>query len=229
MKTTVIPIVASEDARHSPRHAHHHEHEHSHEHGDGHRAAQAAAAAMRIPLTRRELLRGTGVLMGTLAFSSVLSTLAPSRAWALELQGLDTHQGEVILAFTRQLYPHATLDNAVYALVVKDLDTKAKADPAVRQQLADGVKQLDAQAGSDWLKRSAAAQAQDVAALAGTPFFNTIRSTAVVSLYANTMAYAHFGYGASEGDGGYLYKGFNSLSWLPNPPAGASGPIPTDS
>lgn len=225
MKTTVIPIVASDDAPH----AHHHEHEHPHEHGDGHRAAQAAAAAMRIPLTRRELLRGTGVLMGTLAFSSVLSTLAPSRAWALELQGLDTHQGEVILAFTRQLYPHATLDTAVYALVVKDLDTKAKADPAVRQQLADGVRQLDAQAGSDWLKRTPAAQAQDVAALAGTPFFNTIRSTAVVSLYANTMAYAHFGYGASEGDGGYLTKGFNSLSWLPNPPAGTSGPIPTDS
>lgn len=45
----------------------------------------------------------------------------------------------------------------------------------------------------------------------------------MVSLYANTMAYAHFGYGASEGDGGYLTKGFNSLSWLPNPPAAASG------
>jgi hypothetical protein len=184
---------------------------------------------LRIPLTRRELLRGTGVLMGTLAFSSILSTLAPSRAWELELQGLDTHQGEVILAFTRQLYPHATLDTAVYALVVKDLDAKAKADPAVHQQLVDGVKQLDAKAGSNWLTRPAAAQAADVAALEGSPFFNTVRSTAIVSLYSNTMAYAHFGYGASEGDGGYLTKGFNSLSWLPDPPPGASGPIPTDS
>jgi hypothetical protein len=229
MKTTIIPIVTSDHARHALGHEHAHPHEHSHETSDEHRAAKAAAAALRIPLTRRELLRGTGVLMGTLAFSSVLSTLAPSRAWALELQGLDTHQGEVILAFTRQLYPHPTLDNAVYALVVKDLDAKAKADPAVRQQLADGVKQLDAQAGSDWLKRTPSDQAKDVASLAGTPFFNTIRSTAVVSLYANTMAYAHFGYGASEGDGGYLNKGFNSLSWLPNPPAAASGPIPTDS
>lgn len=219
MKKTVIPIVASD---HAP-HAHHHEHSHEHD------AARAASVALRIPLTRRELLRGTGVLMGTLAFSSVLSTLAPSRAWALELQGLDTHQGEVILAFSRQLYPHATLDTAVYALVVKDLDAKAKADPAVRQQLADGVKQLDAKAGSDWLARTPAAQAEDVAALAGSPFFNTVRSTAIVSLYSNTMAYAHFGYGAAEGDGGYLTKGFDSLSWLPNPPPGASGPIPTDS
>lgn len=219
MKTTLIPIVESHRARHA------HDHDHPHEHD----AAQAATAALRIPLTRRELLKGTGVLMGTLAFSSVLSTLAPSRAWALELQGLDTHQGEVILAFTRQLYPHATLDSAVYALVVKDLDAKAKADPAVRQQLADGVRQLDAKAGSNWLTRTPAAQADDVAALAGSPFFNTVRSTAIVSLYSNTLAYAHFGYGASEGDGGYLTKGFDSLSWLPNPPPGASGPIPTDS
>src|ERR1700761_496178 len=144
MKTTIIPIVTSDHARHALGHEHAHPHEHSHETGDERRAAKAAAAALRIPLTRRELLRGTGVLMGTLAFSSVLSTLAPSRAWALELQGLDAHQGEVILAFTRQLYPHPTLDNAVYALVVKDLDAKAKADPAVRKQLADGVAQLDA-------------------------------------------------------------------------------------
>jgi hypothetical protein len=225
MKTTIIPIVDSAHAHHAGKHDHPHDHEHGHEH----HAAKASTAALRIALTRRELLKGTGVLMGTLAFSSLLSTLAPSRAWALELQGLDTHQGEVLLAFTRQLYPHATLDNAVYALVVKDLDAKAKADPAVRRQLADGVRQLDAKAGANWLTRAPAAQAEDVAALAGTPFFVTIRSTAVVSLYSNTMAYAHFGYGASEGDGGYLNKGFDSLSWLPNPPAADSGPIPKDS
>jgi len=145
------------------------------------------------------------------------------------MQKLNTHQNEVLLQITRQIYPHATLDDAVYALVVKDLDAKAKADPAVRQQLADGVAQLDAKAGSDWTKRGANDKAQDVAALAGTPFFNTVRSTAVVSLYSNPMAYEHFGYGASKGDGGYLHQGFNSLSWLPDPPAGASGPIPTDS
>jgi hypothetical protein len=224
MKSTVIPIVMAESAHLA--HPHDHDHEHPH-HADP--LMHAASAAMRIPLTRRELLRGTGVLMGTLAVSSILATLAPSRAWALELQGLDTHQGEVLLAMTRQIYPHATLDSAVYALVVKSLDDKAKADPKVRQQLADGVKQLDAKAGSNWLTRAPDAQAQDVQALAGTDFFHTVRSTAVVALYSNTMAYAHFGYGAAQGDGGYLTQGFNNLSWLPDPPAGASGPIPKDS
>ncbi|WP_250510758.1 twin-arginine translocation signal domain-containing protein [Caballeronia sp. GACF4] len=214
MRDTIIPIVA-------PRRA-----------GDvieaGVRHSETQAAQPKIALTRREFLRGSGVLVGTLAVTSVFASLAPSRVWALELQGFDTHQGEVLLAFTRQVFPHPTLDNAVYALVVKDLDAKAKADPAVRQQLADGIGKLDAGAGSDWTKRAAADQAKDVAALAGTPFFETIRSTAVVSLYSNAMAYAHFGYGASKGDGGYLYQGFNNLSWLPDPPVAASGPIPKD-
>ncbi|MEI6001544.1 tat (twin-arginine translocation) pathway signal sequence [Paraburkholderia bengalensis] len=178
-------------------------------------------------LSRREWLKGTGVLVGTLAFPSILATLAPSRVWALEMQALDTHQGAVLLAFVKQQYPHKTLDDAVYALVVKDLDGKAAKDPAVRQQLADGVKQLDN--GADWTQRSAADQARDVAAMEKTPFFKTVRTTAIVALYSNDMAYAHFGYGAAQGDGGYLYKGFNDLAWLPNPPAAASGPIPTDS
>ena len=180
-------------------------------------------------LSRREWLKGTGVLIGTLAFPSILATLAPSRVWAVEMQALDTHQGAVLLAFVKQQYPHKTLDDAVYALVVKDLDAKAQKDPTVRQQLADGVKQLDALNGSDWTQRSPADQARDVAAMEKTPFFTTVRTTAIVSLYSNDMAYAHFGYGAALGDGGYLTKGFNDLAWLPNPPANASGPIPTDS
>jgi hypothetical protein len=213
MRDTIIPIVAQRRA---------HDGEEHHDHDD-------IAAPPNIALTRREFLRGTGVLVGTIAATSIFASLAPSRVWALEMQGLDTHQGEVLLQVTRQIYPHATLDDAVYALVVKDLDAKAKADPAVRQQLADGIAQLDAKAGSDWTRRGANDKAQDVAALAGTPFFNTVRSTAVVSLYSNALAYQHFGYGASKGDGGYLYQGFNNLSWLPDPPLANSGPIPKDS
>ncbi|WP_250532309.1 twin-arginine translocation signal domain-containing protein [Caballeronia sp. ATUFL_F1_KS39] len=213
MRDTIIPIVAQRRA---------HDGEEHHDHDD-------IAAPPNIALTRREFLHGTGVLVGTIAATSIFASLAPSRVWALEMQGLDTHQGEVLLQVTRQIYPHATLDDAVYALVVKDLDAKAKADPAVRQQLADGVAQLDAKAGSDWTRRGANDKAQDVAALAGTPFFNTVRSTAVVSLYSNALAYQHFGYGASKGDGGYLYQGFNNLSWLPDPPLANSGPIPKDS
>jgi len=186
------------------------------------------AAAPRITLTRRELLKGSGILFGMMAVSSVLSALAPSRAWALEMTGLDTHQGEVLLALVKRIYPHQSLDDAVYALAIKDIDKKATSDKTFRSTLAAGIKQLDIRANGDWSKRGISEQTKDVTALAGSPFFEAVRSTAVVSLYSNPLAYAHFGYGGSEGDGGYLYKGFNSLSWLPDPPASSSGPIPSD-
>ncbi|ALM82737.1 tat (twin-arginine translocation) pathway signal sequence [Bordetella sp. N] len=185
-------------------------------------------AALRVPLTRREWLKGTGVLFGTLALSSTLAAFAPSRAWALELKRLDTHQGDVLLALTKRIYPHATLDDAVYALVVKDLDGKAAADGALQAQLAGGVKKLDDMAQGNWLKRSTADQDRDLVALAKEPFFQTVRSTAVVALYANPLAYAHFGYGANAGDGGYLLTGFNALAWLPDPPLQDSGPVPAN-
>jgi hypothetical protein len=187
----------------------------------------ASDTRARIALTRREWLKGTGILIGTLAVSSSLAMFAPSRVWALELKHLDSHQGAVLLAMAKQLFPHKTLDDAVYALVVKDLDAKAQGDAAVRKQLAEGVQALDKKApGGDWTKQSPEAQARDIAAIAGTPFFEAVRGTAVVSLYSNTLAYQHFGYGASEGDGGYLFKGFNNLAWLPDPPAQDSGPVP---
>ncbi|MGH7101001.1 MAG: twin-arginine translocation signal domain-containing protein [Acetobacteraceae bacterium] len=180
----------------------------------------------RIAPTRRALLKTTGVLTGTLALSSVLAGLAPSRAWALDLGTFSTHQGAVILACSRHLYPHPTLEDAVYALVVRDLDGQAAADHAVQQTVLSGVRELDQIGGGDWLKRDPALQLVDVESMQGTPFFVTVRSTAVVSLYNNDMAFAHFGYGGTAGHLGYLHKGFNDLKWLPEPPAAASGPVP---
>lgn len=182
----------------------------------------------RIALTRRQLLKGAGILTGALATSSALALLAPSRAWALEMQTLDSHQGAVILAYVKHLYPHRNLEDAVYALVVKALDQKAQADRGAQQVLLNGVARLDQIDGHDWLNRSHDLQAIDVASMQGDPFFNLTRSAAVVSLYSNDMAYVHFGYGGEKGDAGYLHSGFNDLAWLPNPPAQESGPMPKD-
>ena len=188
----------------------------------------SSAETSSIRLTRRALLKGTGVLFGTLALSSPLALIAPSRAWALELKGLDDHQGKVLLAFVKRVYPHATLDDAVYAITVKDLDDKAAGDPKQLSQLTDGIKKLDELAGGDWSARSTADQDIDVASMAETPFFQAVRSNAVVSLYSNDLAYAHFGYGAQAGDGGYLRRGFDDLAWLPDLPEEDSGPMPTN-
>ncbi len=174
-------------------------------------------------ITRRQFLAGSATLIGTLwASSSALLALAPSPVWALDLKAFDERTGRALLAVTRQIFPHEHLDDAVYALVVKALDEGAttSADKAL---LTDGVKALDHAAGGDWLALASAPRLAEVTKIARNPFFEKIRSTAVVALYNNELAFAHFGYqGEAFSKGGYLERGFNDLKWLAAPPVVAS-------
>lgn len=178
-----------------------------------------------IPLTRRSFLRGTAVLVGTIATSSVLFALAPSPVWAAPLQLLSEAEGTAIMHMGRVLYPHDKLPDAVYALLAKDLDADASADKAVATQLRAGIRELDRMAGGKFTEASADRKLEIVTAMEGSPFFNTVRAKCVTSLYDNDMAYAVFGYpGASWDKGGYITRGFQDLDWLPAPPAEASPP-----
>jgi hypothetical protein len=184
---------------------------------------RAAPIRMPIPLTRREFLKGAGILTGTLAASSILCALAPSTVWAVELTTLGSADGDALLQMGKVLYPHKGLPDAVYALLAKDLDAAAGKDAKTAQMLRDGVGSLDKAAGGTFATASDAKKLEAVRSLEGTPFFNTVRGKCITSLYDNEMAFAHFGYPGSSWDkGGYLQRGFNDLKWLPDPSASAS-------
>ena len=175
-------------------------------------------------INRRTFLKSSGAITGSLAFAGgPIAVLAPSNSWALELGTLDSHTGATLLRFARVLYPHDTLEDAVYALVIKDLDIAAKADADTAKLLRDGVAGLDAAADGSWLEADAEKQLKIATEQESTPFFAKMRSTTVVSLYNNELAFAHFGYeGAAFAKGGYIGRGFNDLDWLPEPDAAAS-------
>ena len=179
-------------------------------------------------LTKREFVLGGASLVGALAFAGgPVALLAPSRAWALPLEHLGEHEGATLLRMTRHIYPHDTLEDAVYALVVKALDDEAGSDAAVATLLRQGVSELDAEAkaggSADFLSRSAGDQLASLTKRAEGAFFQKVRSTAVVALYNNELAFAHFGYeGPAFEKGGYLTRGFNDLQWLPEPSEAAS-------
>ena len=180
-----------------------------------------------LKFTRRDFIKTSGtMLVGTLAAgSSVLKGLAPSTTWALELTTLSPSVGRILLKVARHIFPHEALDDAVYALVVKDLDAAAADDEALAGMLAEGAAELNRLAKGDWHTAGTERQAELVAAIQDTPFFEKIRGTAVVSLYNNDMAWAHFGYeGPSWPKGGYLNRGFQDLQWLSDPPVEASPP-----
>jgi hypothetical protein len=176
-----------------------------------------------LPLARREFLKGSGVLMGTLATGTLLASLAPSPVWALELKTLNKAEGEALMAMGRVLYPHEKLPDAVYALLAKDLDAKATGDAATARMLRDGIAALNKATGGPFASASAAKKLQAVKAMEGQAFFGAVRGQCITSLYDNEMAYATFGYPGSAWDkGGYITRGFQDLKWLPEPGKDAS-------
>jgi len=174
---------------------------------------------LNLPLVRREFLKGSGILMGTLAAGSTLAALAPSPVWAVELKVLSQAEGTAIMKMGRTLYPHAKLPDAVYALLAKDLDAAAAGDAATAAFLHDGVAALDKAAGGHFAQAPDAKRLALVKAIEGTPFFSAVRGKCITSLYDNDMAYAVFGYpGSAWEKGGYITRGFQDLKWLPAPP-----------
>jgi hypothetical protein len=180
---------------------------------------------VNMPLTRRDFLKGSGILFGSFAAGSMLASLAPSTVWAAELKKLSTAQGETLMAMGRVLYPHQKLPDAVYALLAKDLDGKAAGDAGAAKTLEDGIAWVNTSAGGNFASATAAKREEIVRGMEGTAFFNTVRGQCVTSLYDNDMAYAVFGYPGSAWErGGYITRGFQDLKWLPEPSKEASPP-----
>jgi len=180
---------------------------------------------VNLPLARREFLKGSGLLLGTLATGTLLAGLAPSTSWALELKKLSTADGDALMAMGRVLYPHEKLPDAVYALLAKDLDGKATGDAGTAKLLTEGIAWLNQSASGNFAKASAAQRLEIVRGMEGTAFFNTVRGQCITSLYDNDMAYAVFGYpGSAWEKGGYITRGFQDLQWLPEPNKEASPP-----
>ena len=178
-----------------------------------------------LPLARREFLKGSGILIGTIAATSVLAALAPSPVWAVELKTLSKAEGEALMKMGRVLYPHKKLSDAVYALLAKDLDAKASGDAAAATLLRSGIAGLNGATGGSFVRAGEAKRLAAVQAIEGSPFFATVRGQCVTSLYDNDMAYTVFGYpGSAWEKGGYITRGFQDLKWLPAPTAEASPP-----
>lgn len=175
------------------------------------------------PIQRREFLQTTGVLTGLIAAASPLALLAPSRAWAVDLKTLTSAEGAILMAVARTIAPHDKLEEAAYALVVQSADADAQADPSTLQMLRKGCAQLP----SGFATAAEPARVQALKALESGPFFQSMRVKTLSVLYATPFAYAAFGYeGEAFSKGGYLFRGFNDLRWLPEVPLEVSGPVP---
>jgi hypothetical protein len=174
-------------------------------------------------LDRRDFLHATtGVLTGLLAAGSPLASLAPTRAWALDLMALTTQEGATLFTAARTIAPHDKLEDAAYALVIRAIDTACAKDPALRKQYQEGIVRL----GANFVSDSEEARVNALERIESTAFFQTLRVATLQTLYTTPMAYAYFGYeGEAFSKGGYLHRGFNDLRWLPEVPEADGGVV----
>ena len=177
-----------------------------------------------VTLNRRELLKTTtGLLTGWVVAGSPLALLAPGRAWAVDLAALTSSEGAALLSMARTIAPHERLDDAAYALVIQAVDGDAANDANILKMIKEGVAAL----GPGFPVDSESERVEALKKMEPSAFFQTMRVKTLQILYSSPIAYAYFGYeGEAFSKGGYLFRGFNDLRWLPEVPAEDSGPLP---
>ena len=131
---------------------------------------------------------------------------------------LEQHVAETVTALARTLYPHVALADAVYERVPAKIAEAVSEDPTQASTVSQGVADLDGRGDQPFAQRAPEQQLADAKAIAGSPFFELVRSTAVVEIYSDERTWRLLGYeGPSFAQGGYLRRGFNDLDWLPDP------------
>ena len=176
----------------------------------------------RNPVDRRDFLKTTtGVITGVLVAGSPLALVAPSRVWAADLKAFTSAEGVALMAVARTIAPHDKLEDPAYAVVIQGIDSDATKDPAFSKLVKDGLMGL----GGSFATAPENVRVAALKKVEQTPFFQTMR-VKVFGLYASDYAYKYFGYeGEAFSKGGYLFRGFNDLRWLPDVPLEDSGPV----
>jgi hypothetical protein len=171
-----------------------------------------------VTLNRRGLLKTTtGLLTGWVIAGSPLALIAPARAWAVDLTVFTSAEGTTLMSLARTIAPHDKLDDAAYGLVIQAMDGDAAKDSNLRKMIGEGLGAL----GAGFAASPESERVEALKKIESAAFFQTMR------LYSNPIAYAYFGYeGEAFSKGGYLFRGFNDLRWLPEVAAEDSGPLP---
>jgi hypothetical protein len=165
-----------------------------------------------------------GVVIAAAGGTTLL--MASDGAWAMSLEALSAADATTLLKALRVIYPHDSLSDQYYAVVVAALDQDAKANGETAALLKDGIAGLDQAQGIPFAELSEGNQLSTLEAIQDSAFFQAIRGKAVVALYNNPLLWRAFGYeGASFEHGGYIERGFDDLGWLPDPSPEASPPV----
>ena len=153
-------------------------------------------------------------MLSSLAFSSLAVTgtslLRASAAWA------NAGDSEALTHFARLLFPHNGVADAVYAEAMASILSGFEASPDTAGLLNSAEAALNAQQDESWFDLDEAAQISAIKDIQGEAFFVSILGALRGAFYYHPTVWEHLNYpGSSKEHGGYLHRGFNDISWLP--------------
>ena len=153
-------------------------------------------------------------MLTSLAFSGLAVTgtsfIRASAAWA------SSGDDEALTHFARLLFPHDGVADAVYAEAMASVLAGFEANPETDGLLDSAEAALNAQQDESWFDVDEVAQVSAIKDIQGEAFFAAILGALRGAFYYHPAVWEHINYpGSSKEYGGYLNRGFNDISWLP--------------
>lgn len=166
------------------------------------------------PMTssRRRFLVAALSLAGAAAANGP-ALLLSQRAWAAGRGGANR---AALVRVARLLYPHAALDDAVYAEVLDRAMAQVADDARFDALLWDAELALDEESGGAFLDAPPEAQVAALQAIDHEAYWMPIQFAVAGHLYSHPKAWAMMGYeGPSWQQGGWIDRGAGAIDWLP--------------
>lgn len=131
---------------------------------------------------------------------------------------LDGRAVESLATALRAVFPHDAVGDAPYVRSAQTIADTVATSPHQLGVVIEGLRTLTDLAGGDLGAIPTDSLAGILRHIEQTEFFQIMLTSTVVSLYSDPEVHAALGYeGSSFEHGGYLHRGFDDLTWLPEP------------
>ena len=113
-------------------------------------------------------------------------------------------------------FPLNGVPSIAYKQVADEVWAESESDSEFLQTIANIQQKLDETAGGDWLSSAQVHQREAMAHYENDPWFAAFQFRAHLKFFERKDVWQSIGYqGPSVEQGGYINRGFNDISWLP--------------
>jgi hypothetical protein len=142
----------------------------------------------------------------------------PAKYSELNALELSEEARQILTRIIRVAFPHPDFPDGPYERMTQKIIDASEESRWFRMALTQGLMTLDTLTEEHFLDLPEDRALAVLKRIADLEFFGFIRRTTVLNLYDDPEVHSALGYeGESFSKGGYLYRGFNDLTWLPEP------------